>query len=90
MGHIGGGVGGGGGGVANFGRPGGGNNDVECGWAKRLRAVGVHKALRVVGAVRAVGAEGGWAHTGSLEPRAVRWGQWQRSEGGERWGEEGW
>ena len=24
------------------------------------------------------------------EPRAARWGQWQRSEGGERWGEGGW
>ena len=35
-----------------------------------LRAVGVDEALKAVGAVRralrAVGAEGGWAHIGSL------------------------
>ena len=32
-----------------------------------LMAVGVHEALRAVGAVRGVRAEGVWAHFGSLK-----------------------
>ena len=49
-----------------------------------LRAVGVDEALRAGGAVRAVGAEGGWAHIGSLYqilPKDLNQGQQGRPGG---------
>ena len=58
-----------------------GGDDVECGWA--MRAVGVDEAVGAVRAVRAVFYK-------RPRTKGSRWGQWQRSEGGERWGEEGW
>ena len=68
-----------------------GDGGVDVEWlGEAMRVVGVDEALR------AVRAEAGWAYIGSIqyltrkpEPRAARWGQWQRSEseGGERWGQ---
>ena len=88
--------------VSGGGSEGDGGDDVE--WlGEALRAVGVDEALRAVGAVRA-GTHWKLLNTSKglenpnqgqpgetmaeTEPRA-RWGQWQRSEGGDGGGREG-
>ena len=50
-------------------------------WAVRAVSNGGSGVDKAVGAVRAVRQR--------PEPRAARWGQWQRSEGGEQWGQWG-
>ena len=94
--------------MSGGGSEGDGGDDVE--WlGEALRAVGVDEALRAVGAVGAVRVEGfghtleafeyflktckpepraaRWGQWQRPEPRAARWGQWQRSESGERCGQ---